>query len=111
MRSSRFSSGMPAKVFSNSNRRFRAAFPLIEGEEFDQLVEDIRANGLRVPVWLHPDGSILDGRNRYRACKAARIKPQFETWDGKGSPLEFVISMNLQRRHLTQGQRACVAGY
>lgn len=84
-------------------------FPLIEGEEFDRLVEDIRTNGLRESIWLHPDGSIIDGRNRYRACIKAKIEPKTRTWNGKGSLVEFVISMNLHRRHLTSSQRACVA--
>lgn len=84
-------------------------FPLIEGEEFDKLVEDVRANGLLEPIWLHPDGSIIDGRNRYRACIKAGVAPRTRTWTGSGSLVEFVLSMNLHRRHLTASQKACVA--
>ena len=42
--------------------------PEMSSQQFDQLVADIRQNGLREPVLLHPDGSIIDGRHRYRAC-------------------------------------------
>ena len=45
-------------------------FPMIEGTEFDELVADLRQNGLRTPLVLHPDGRLLDGRNRLRACLA-----------------------------------------
>jgi hypothetical protein len=84
-------------------------FPLLEGEEFEALVEDIREKGLLVPIWLHPDGRILDGRNRYRACLEAGVEPRFQTWSGNGSLLQFVVSLNLKRRHLTPSQRAALA--
>jgi hypothetical protein len=39
----------------------------------------------------------------------AGVKPRFTEWDGKGSPVEWVISENLFRRHLTSSQRAVIA--
>ena len=48
-------------------------FPLLTGEEFDALVADIERNGLLSPGVLLPDGTLLDGRNRQRACKKAGV--------------------------------------
>jgi ParB-like chromosome segregation protein Spo0J len=82
-------------------------FPLIDGAEFDALVEDIKVNGLYDPIALC-DGKILDGRNRYRACLEAGAEIRTVSYEGE-NPLAFVISKNLKRRHLSESQRAMVA--
>lgn len=88
-------------------------FPLMANGAFDQLVDDIKRHGLREPIELHPDGRIVDGRNRYRASVEAGIdvdKIPAVTWDGEEEDLvAYVVSRNLHRRHLTESQRAMVA--
>jgi hypothetical protein len=110
-------------------------FPLIEGADFDALVEDIREHGVRDPIVFH-ESKVLDGRNRYRAlvhlsetgevlgrgwghraghCLTdSELSPPHmwfvrynETFEG--DPLAWVISKNLKRRHLDESQRAMVA--
>lgn len=83
------------------------ALPDMADDAFRALVEDIRANGLRHEVVLL-EGTILDGRHRYRACLECGIEPRFVTFDGD-DPLAFVISENVTRRHLSESQRAMVA--
>jgi hypothetical protein len=82
-------------------------FPMLPEQELLMLSEDIKANGLKQPIWTS-DEMILDGRNRYRACKIARVDPAFKEFKG-GDPLAFVLSLNLHRRHLNESQRAGVA--
>lgn len=84
-------------------------FPLMEGSVYIALLEDMRQHGQREPVVLHPDGRILDGRNRYRACQEIGLPLSTITWDGNGTELNFVLSLNLHRRHLDESQRAMVA--
>jgi hypothetical protein len=67
-------------------------FPLMKGDEFDDLVADIKANGQREPFTLY-QGKILDGRNRYRACLAADFEPAVRNGDNWiGDPASFVIA-------------------
>jgi hypothetical protein len=46
---------------------FADIFTLLEGEQFEELVQDIKARGLVSRIVLYED-AILDGRNRYKAC-------------------------------------------
>lgn len=82
-------------------------FPLIEGKEFDELVNSIKENGQHDPVVMF-DNMILDGRNRYRACLVAKVEPKFEAFTGK-DPIAFVMDHNIHRRHLNESQRALIA--
>ena len=86
-------------------------FPLMAGKEFDDLVEDVRTYGLREPIYLHQDGRIIDGRNRYRACIEAGVDPEYHHYIGPDSALPaLVISLNLLRRQLKESQQAMIAG-
>jgi ParB-like chromosome segregation protein Spo0J len=43
-------------------------FPLLEGEEYERLKEDIRKNGCIEPLKKLGD-LLLDGRNRFKICE------------------------------------------
>jgi len=86
---------------------FAEIFPWLEGAAFDELVEDIRKNGVIEPI-VFLDGAILDGRNRYMAARHLGIEYPRVEYEGD-DPLAFVITKNLARRHLSESQRAMVA--
>jgi protein gp37 len=92
---------------------FADAFPLIDGDEFDQLVMDVKKNGLREPIVLNHDGTVLiDGRNRYRACEAAGSDQVYERLGAHYTEpmiLDLIVSKNMARRQLNAGQRALMA--
>lgn len=82
-------------------------FPPADDMTIEEMSYDIQKNGLSDPVVLY-EGKILDGRNRYLACKKAGLRPKTVNYEGK-DPLSFVISKNLHRRHLTNAQKAMMA--
>lgn len=84
-------------------------FPMMTDEEFQALKADIEANGQAeyVVVWRN---QLIDGRNRVRACKELGRQVDVCELDDDRDPLQYVISHNLHRRHLTTSQRSMVAG-
>lgn len=81
-------------------------FPRILGEDFLALKADIKKNGLIEAIWTY-QGAIIEGRNRYYACTDIGVEPRYREYTGD-DPLGFSISLNLTRRHLTDGQRQMV---
>jgi ParB-like chromosome segregation protein Spo0J len=83
--------------------------PMMSEQEMEGLTADIAANGLKQPIVLY-QGMILDGRNREMACAKASIEPSYVEHEGDdASALALVISLNIERRHLTSAQRAVTA--
>jgi ParB-like chromosome segregation protein Spo0J len=82
-------------------------FPLMTGDEFNRFKEDIKTRKQQEPIITY-EGKILDGRNRYNACKELRLTPEIKPYEGY-DPLGFVLSANLHRRHLKESQRAVIA--
>lgn len=82
-------------------------WPLLDDEKLHELAEDIRVNGLVNAIWTF-QGKILDGRNRYKACLLANVKPTFKEYKGK-EPTAFAVSLNDRRRHMGKSALAAVA--
>jgi ParB-like chromosome segregation protein Spo0J len=61
-----------------------ALFPELPPEELAELARDVKERGQLEPIILHK-GLILDGRNRYRACQIAGVKPQTEEFNSKAA--------------------------
>lgn len=95
-----------------------AALPNITGVEYIQLYESIKEHGQRVPIVLY-EGRVVDGRNRLRACQELEIEPDVTDWVPpnpigtknmiEDDLMEWIIDVNVNRRHLSQSQRAMAA--
>jgi hypothetical protein len=83
---------------------YAAVVPMLGQVELAALAADIQGNGLRQPIMLF-EGKILDGRNRYKACRIVGVEPSFQHFNGEGDPIDYIVSMNLVRRQLTASQK------
>ena len=89
---------------------FATVFPMLGDDDLQQLADDIERNGQRFPVIVDEDGLVLDGRNRATACRMLGIEPRVEVFSGSDAEkLEYVVSLNLSRRHMDTSQRAMAA--
>lgn len=81
--------------------------PGVTVQEFDKLKEDISQNGLHYPIIINGDGIVLDGHHRFKACQELGIDCSYTTKHFKDDldEKEFVILINLRRRHLTVPQK------
>lgn len=79
-------------------------FPAMTEAEFEALKIDIQAHGLINKITLF-EGAILDGKERYRACLAVGVEPEFETFAGDyDQAIALCESRNLYRQHMTPDQ-------
>jgi ParB/RepB/Spo0J family partition protein len=82
-------------------------FPMLDDDELSELANDIAENGLQTPLVvgeLNGEMVLIDGRNRRRACQLVNVEPTYQLFSGDA--VEFILSANIHRRHLTKGQRA-----
>jgi hypothetical protein len=83
-----------------------AIFPVLADDELQELADDIRANGLHQPIVRDAAGVIIDGRNRLLACLRSGVEPRFTALPAGADPVAYILSANVQRRHLNKGQIA-----
>lgn len=81
-----------------------AAFPSMQADEYQSLVDSIGEIGVQNPITLF-EGMVIDGWHRYTAANDAGMAcPTVEL--GDVDPRDFVLAQNKARRNLTASQRA-----
>ena len=89
-------------------------FPLIEGEDFEDLVFSIKTLGVLQPI-IVSNGVLIDGRNRLRAVTKLRQEgrtislPTKELDPETPNICEYIFDTNAHRRNLTPDQTAMIS--
>lgn len=85
-----------------------AVFPKISDDQMKDIVASMKKVGYipSEPIYLY-EGMILDGWHRYQAAQKAKVQPVFKDFTGP-SAVDFVMSLNLHQRHLTDDQRSII---
>ena len=89
-------------------------FPLIEGEDFEDLVFSIKTMGVLQPI-IVSNGVLIDGRNRLRAVTKLRQEgrtislPTKELDPETPNICEYIFDTNAHRRNLTPDQTAMIS--
>lgn len=99
---------------------YAAVFRMLVGEEKESLAANVADKGLQEKVKMFEE-MILDGRNRYLVLVDEGVfDPEIETWrerpdlfeefsGTREQALDYVWSLNAERRHDTPSQRAIAA--
>lgn len=86
-----------------------AIFGDMPDEDYQSLLESVKAEGFIDNVIRLVGNQVLDGWHRYRAATELNIirKLRFTQWKAdEGKPHAFVIARNIERRHLSASLRA-----
>lgn len=87
--------------------------PPLSDDEYQALKDSIRKSGVIIPVVLDEEGEILDGHHRIKAWdELTREGVKLKDYPSKtlkglseSGKIERILSLNLDRRHLTKEQR------
>jgi protein gp37 len=82
--------------------------PFMGEDEFNGLVEDAEKNGFQNAVKVTKDRLLIDGRNRICASIVLEKDVRIEEFT-PSDPIQYVLSENLERRHLSSQQKAAIA--
>ena len=102
----------PEITFTGEIHSYADRWPMRPADEIEEMAESIRARCQRHPIMLTPDGVLVDGRNRLRACELAGIEPWFVvdfTLTNEDAIVAYIWDVNGDRRNLSKGQRAMLA--
>lgn len=89
------------------NKEFSRMVPEMSGIEYNEFLKSIEKDGIRQPIHILLDKTILDGRHRVRACKELginEVQALVHSLD-EDEAIAFVRDTAIERRNITVEQR------
>ncbi|MCJ7510794.1 MAG: MT-A70 family methyltransferase [Dehalococcoidia bacterium] len=85
--------------------------PDMRPDEWAEFYRDVAFRGIKVPLEILADGTVLDGRHRLKAALELTLPtvPVVDAVLGNLSPERYMLKAAYLRRHLTDGQRAAMS--
>jgi len=85
--------------------------PDMRGSEWQDFYADIALRGIKVPLEVLADGTVLDGRHRLKAALQLTMKevPIVDAPLNGDKPEVYMMKAAVLRRHLSDDQRSCIA--
>ena len=90
------------------NPEYESLLPPISDDDFKKLETSMLNEGILHPFVINNEKTVLDGHTRLRICKLHSIMQVpyiVRTFQSKIEEKEFVLSFNLNRRHLSTHQK------
>src|SRR5699024_8933359 len=81
--------------------------PPLSSEEYQELHDDIKVNGVLEPIHVDEEGVVIDGHHRSKIANELGIPCPVITHDdlGDAGKRSLAFTLNLKRRHLNREQR------
>lgn len=90
------------------NPRIEDSIVKMSNSEYEAFKKNVSEEGLKKPIEVMADGTIIDGHHRFRACNELGIepsyikKPEIKTIQ---QAIEYTKTVNIHRRHLNSFQK------
>lgn len=91
------------------SEQYKSIIPRPAAEEYDALKQSIREEGIKVSLIANSKNVLLDGYTRHQIAEELGIKDipvETRSFKSQSEEIAFIISLNLNRRHLNMAQKA-----
>jgi 16S rRNA G966 N2-methylase RsmD len=90
------------------DQQYSSLLPSIDAEKYAQLKDDIMKNGIKLPLVINNNNTLLDGYTRLRIAKELQLKEVpciIKTFNDRLEEELYILTINYYRRDLNTAQK------